>query len=267
MQDHSNICQDRLPVIPWRDPALARLPGIKPLAPGEWLVIDEVFDRQMAYRDHLIATRREAVFGEMPQSLSAAEELLRRICAELQAVPGYEVTAGLVTRPDGVAVAPDSDHPLLIAGRLVQEDLCILQRKGAEHVLTAGLLCFPSSWTLSEKLGRPLVSIHRPVERYGDDVARRVQRLFDLMQPDRPLWRANTLVYADPELHQPRPETAPRRLHGPGPRWLRSERQCLVKLPETGAVVFSIHNWVVPFERLDPQDLAALPAHLVEDAL
>ena len=77
-------------------------------------------------------------------------------------------------------------------------------------------------------------------------MARRVQRLFDGVREGRPLWRFNALWYDDPTLFQPRPENAPRaaidRSKAP---YFRSERQSLVRLPQTGAVVFSIHTYVV----------------------
>ena len=100
----------------------------------------------------------------------------------------------------------DPDQPLLTLGRLFQEDFCILEQTGPEHALTAAILCFPASWTLSQKLGRPMTEIHIPVESYTPDIARRVQRLFDAIRPDQPLWRANSLIYDDPTLHQPRLE-------------------------------------------------------------
>jgi len=73
-----------------------------------------------------------------------------------------------------------------------------------------------------------------------------VQRLFNGVQPGRPLWRFNALWYDDPTLHQPRSIHA-RRDHpkdGKGD-FLRSERQCILRLPQTNAVVFSIHTHVL----------------------
>ncbi len=70
-------------------------------------------------------------------------------------------------RPDGVAVPLDGP-PLMVAGRLVEPDLVILERAEGtdEHVLIGAILCFPSSWTLTQKLGRPLMAIHAPVASY-----------------------------------------------------------------------------------------------------
>ena len=128
------------------------------------------------------------------------------------------------------------------------------------HVLTGAILCFPASWTLAEKLGRGLPGIHGPVAGYAGDLAVRVQRLFDAIRPEAPLWRANALTYADPALHQPRREgqTKPR-TRGPD-GYVRSERQCLLRLPVSRAVVFSIHTYVVRADTLSPEDLAQLRA-------
>lgn len=178
---------------------------------------------------------------------AAAEELLGLVLAHLDGVPGYAREAGVVRRPDGVAV-PTGGPPLVVAGRLVQEDLLVLEKPAgeAEHRLTAAVVCFPSNWTLAEKLGMPLGRIHRPVPAYDDAVATRVQRLFDAVRPEAPLMRANLIPCAGPELHNPRPEFAP---HGPGPgevRFVRVERQTVLRLPATGAAAFSIHVYQVP---------------------
>jgi hypothetical protein len=143
--------------------------------------------------------------------------------------------------------------------RLVQQDLCVLDKRGAEHVLTAAVLCFPASWTLAEKLGRGLGAIHIPVEEYGAEMARRVQRVFDHLRVGAPVWRQNALVYSDPTLHQPRREQAPR-VDRVGGGYLRSERQALLRLPETRAVVFSIHTYVVALANLTPEQRAGLGA-------
>ena len=255
------ILQSRLPFAPWLDPRNRRLPGIQPLDPADWLMCDDAFAAQMAERDRLIAEMPEAVHALLPEAEGAARELLDRVLAEL-AMPGYVRTPGAVTRPDGVRVPVEAERPLLTLGRLVQEDFCLMQRgeggQGAEHVLTGAILCFPAGWTLAEKLGRPLIGIHRPVPEYEADLAARVQRLFDAIRPERPLWRANVLVYAEPTLFAPRIEGDPRpQPHGHGD-FVRSERQCLVRLPETGAVVFSIHTVVVALESLTRAEAAAL---------
>jgi hypothetical protein len=149
--------------------------------------------------------------------------------------------------PDGHIVLLDEHAPLAVLGRIVQEDICILQKRGDEHVLTAAVLCFPAYWMLSEKAGRPLTHIHGTVPEYDADIARRVQRLFDGVQVGRPLWRSNRIWRDDPELFQPLSVTAKRRA-APEPqtaRFVRVERQCILRLPVSGAVVFTIHTYMV----------------------
>lgn len=260
------ICQDSLPFAPWLHQAARRLPGIQPLALEDWLVHDEVFAEQMALRDRLLSDRRSDVFAVEDRALPAAEELLALILSRLG--DGYTRQGQAVTRPDGVTIDLKADHPLVTAARLVQEDLCLLQQpEGAqEHVLTGAVLCFPASWTLAEKIGRPLTAIHTPVPPYTQQMAARVQRLFDAIRPDRPLWRANALFYHDPTLYQPRREKDPRPWPTGEAAYMRSERQSLLRLPGTQAVVFSIHTWVVPWERLTQEQRDGLDTHRVETA-
>lgn len=254
---HDAVFQSRLPFLPWMDPRTARLPGVLPVEGEDWLRVDDAFAGQMALRDRLIAERPGQVHGLLPEGRAAAEELYHKVLGRLRATPGYRVGAADVRRPDGVAVVLDPGAPLLTLGRLVQEDLCLLDQAGAEHRLTGAVLCFPASWTLSQKLGRALVSIHEPVPPYDAGLARRVQRLFDAIRPDQALWRMNFLTYDDPTLFQPRLE-GQRRPRPQGHFHVRCERQCLLRLPQTRAVVFAIHTYVVKADTLTEAERVAL---------
>ncbi len=247
---------------PWALPRGAALPGTAPAGADDWLRADDAFAGQMALRDRLIAERAGDVHALDARAVPAAREILEMALAVLAARPGYLVTPGRVARPDGVEVPLDRDAPLLTLGRLVQEDICLLQETGAGHVLTGAILCFPASWVLAEKMHRPLVGIHAPVSVYDDDVARRVQRLFDAIRPGRPLVRANCLMYDDASLFQPRSEGARRDRPDATAGFVRSERQCLLRLPDTGAVAFTIHTTVVRRAALSPGDRAALSDHV-----
>lgn len=226
------------------DQAARRLPGMAPLDPAGWLVVDDAFGAQMAERDRLIASRPEAVHALLPGARPAADELLGAVLAEIGRRADYSVSGTDAIRPDGTRVRLDRAAPLLTLGRLVAEDFCLIQPLDGAHVLTGAILCFPAGWTLSEKLGRPLAAVHTPVPAYDTELARRVDRLFDGLRPGRPIWRANALPYDDPTLFMPRPEANRQKYGGPGAPFIRSERQCLLRLPETGAVVFSIHTSV-----------------------
>ena len=222
------------------------LPGIQPLQRSDWLQIDEAYDQQIAERERLLSAARGAVVQMSEAARPASEELLDQVLEELGHRADFTVQGTWVRRPDDVWVEIDRGDPLGVLARLVQEDLCLLQKIGDEHVLTGAVLCFPASWSLEEKFMRPLIEIHAPVDSYDDNIARRVQRLFDGVKPDRPLWRFNLLRYVDPTLHQPRSKLARRNTDdGQDFKYFRSERQCVLRLPKTDAVVFSIHTYVL----------------------
>lgn len=237
----TEILQTRLPYDP---EAPHVLPGVAPLATADWLQVDEAFAGQMAERARLLSEHRAEVLAVTEGAGAAAAELLRFVLGWLQEHgQGYTVSAQDVQRPDGVVVPIDRADPMGTLGHLVQEDLCLMERRGVEHVLTAAVLCFPASWHLADKIGRPLTTIHVPVRVYDESLARRVQRLFDGVQEGRPLWRFNALRYANATLHQPRSRVQPS-AHADYP-YLRSERQCVLRLPQTRACVFSIHTYVL----------------------
>ncbi len=253
------VLQDHLPSAPWMSEATRRLPGLQPLEGyHDWLPHDEAFAGQMTVREHLLTQRRDEVIAAVPGSKEAVRELYEEVLYFLGGREAYGWCEEGCIRPDGVLVRLDDSDPLGTLARLVQQDFCVLEKpEGAEeHILTAAVLCFPASWTLAEKIGRPLSEIHGPVVEYDGGMARRVQRVFDNLRGDTPVWRQNALIYDDPALFQPRRMEAPRVRQGG--EYLRSERQVLLRLLETQAVVFSIHTYVVPMDRLTPVQRAGL---------
>ena len=221
---------------------LKDLPGIAPCDANDWLRVDDAYAAQMAYREALFDLSPEAVLWQDPAALPAAQEVLEEALKLLPAM-GFETSGDQVRRPDGRVVGLDHSRPLKTLGHLVQEDICILEKRGDEHVLTGAALCFPANWRLAEKALRPLTAIHDPVPEYDAAIARRVQRLFDGVKVGRPLWRFNRLAYVDADLHQPY-----RKSNRGVARFIRSERQCILRLPRTQAVVFTIHTFVVERE-------------------
>ena len=224
--------------------------GLSRCAPEAWLWPDDQRDAELAERDRLLAEQHDEVFGARPGTEAAGAEVLALVTEWLSE-----------QRPD-LAVAPvrDDVHPLEAAGRLVQEDLCLMvERDGAPH-LDAGCLCFPSHWRLLDKLGRPAREVHGPVPRYDAELAERVDRYLTRLRPDVIGLRRNWTVHDSPALHSPvrppmdRPVTA---ADVPSALWLRSERQTLRRLPETGAVLFTIRVQQAPFGVLAEQPDAA----------
>lgn len=253
----TKILQASLPIKPWMSEPTRRLPGIQPLAITDWLIRDDVYDAQMAYRDQLLQSKTDKVYVFDEQAKSASQELFAVIQSNLDG--DYTVEMDNIMRPDGVTIALSEDS-LMDAARLVQEDLLIMQEIAGEYVLTAGVLCFPASWSLRCKFMCSLDIIHKPVDPYDDNIGNRVNRMFAAMRPEQPLWRANYLLYRDADLHQPHKKNESNSIADR--RFVRVERQTLRKLPETKAVVFGIHTYVVPIEMLTESERSSLIQHV-----
>lgn len=237
------------------------LPGIAPLDMADWLWVLDSYAGQMRLRETLIAEARDRVIAVRPEAAEALAELYALVLDHLAGQAGYVRAGEAMTCPDGRIVTLDPNDPLATLGRLVQEDLIVMQKpEGAEeHVMTAAVLCFPANWTLAEKIGRPMLRIHKPVDFvYVAEVAKRVQRLLDGVRPGRPLWRANFHAADVPRLHFPQREREKDKSQRGGD-YYRSERQCLVRLPDTGAVVFSIHTILLAKAGMSPALQAAVP--------
>jgi hypothetical protein len=254
----------RLTLRPWAQTRTAHPPGISPLDPAEWLLRNETYAAQMALRDDLAVAKHDAVIACLPEgeAAAAAAELLSMVVDHVVAHHDARRNGDAIIRADGVRVELPGP-PMDAVCRLAQEDLLILARPEgqAEHVLVAGTLCFPSNWMLREKIGKALLRIHLPVREYDGALASRVQRLHDGVAAGRPLRRANWNFAPGATLHTPNHEAEKleRRRTRAAPTdwrdaWIRVERQTLLRLPVSGAVVFGIHTMVAPLTGCTDED-------------
>lgn len=235
--------------------------GLIACPPEALIELDEHYPAEMVERRRLLDERRADVFAALPEAAPAGTELLERLATLLVARhPEWFARDGVMlhnhlTGETWNLAAPDRD-PLEIAGRLVQEDLCLLLPGPDGPVLAAAVLCFPSRWRLSEKIGRPLAAIHDPVPFYGERLARPVDRLLGALRPGRLVERYNWSIVDDPALFQPaghgRQAHDPRITAGNAGEtlFLRVERQTLSLLPASGAVLFGIRIHRHPLARI-----------------
>ncbi|PWR22415.1 DUF3445 domain-containing protein [Zavarzinia compransoris] len=253
--------------------------GLAGLDLGDWIQIDGHYAAEMAEKQRLLTDRHEAVFGALPGSEAMGAEVLALLVGHLPRRYGERFTVegddeAMIERETGrrVALRDLGLHPLDRAGRLVQEDLCLMASaaEGEPYRLVAASLCFPSRWALADKLGRPLSAIHGPVPAYEDKLAGAMDRFFALLKADRPVWRTNWSIHDDPALFQPsahgnRPLDPPLSAGDAGGRmFLRSERQTLRRLPVTGAILFTIRTYQC---RLDAVAAEPARAAILADAL
>ena len=134
-------------------------------------------------------------------------------------------------------------------GESLEPDFLLLKPDEAGAMkLLAGCVCFPSSWSLGEKIGRPLDFIHSVVPGLNEQLGQPIAQFLRRMTPDIAWLRANWGLSRSAELNQ-HPKRALPRLDASvklDEVWLRVEHQALVALPRTGGVLFGIRVVVHP---------------------
>jgi len=221
--------------------------GTRAIGAGHGFLPDEDEERDLALKAELLANRHDEVFAafDTPAVVAASR-----------------ATLALVEAVSDKRAGDSTLHPLDAAGRLVQEDLCLLILRDGDAFLDAASLCFPSYWRLSDKLGCPIDAVHGPVPRYDSQLGRRVSGFIQRLKPGRPVWRRNWSIHDDPSYFLPGSTAHPVK-HGE--LYLRSERQTLRRLPETDAVLFTIRTQQVPLSDVEQRpDLAGRMAAVIE---
>lgn len=227
--------------------------GLSLLAPSEWIETDDELAFQLGEKQRLDRLHSDQVFAEEPESRPAQEECLALLVDDLRA--HHAATHHFDGDHVEVAgrrfdLADAAVPPLKRAAHMVQEDLLVLDRKETGWHLVAASLSFPSSWSLTEKIGRPMEDIHQPVPGFGGGSrnAGMINRIFDRLPVTAPVKRMNWSINNTPALYLPGNRIG----KDPGLRLedvhVRVERQTLRKLARTGSIVFSIRIHV---DRLD----------------
>lgn len=238
--------------------------GARRLDPSTWIEFGPDADAQLAEKRRLLAAHHDEIVAVLDGAPGPGRDAVRTACAELlDAVLSHlaeTAPAGVppARRPDPQALAAGADlHPIDLAARLIPEDLC-LHLPGADGVLrlVAASVAFPSGWSVREKLGLPIGSIHDPVPAYEQQIGRAVDRVIESLTAERGLWRLNGSLHGHAELFQPAfpDHAAPVRV--PHDVVLRVERQTLRRLPRTGAVVFTIRTYVDPLTSIEGDPVA-----------
>lgn len=225
--------------------------GARPLDLADWLLIDEHRASELAAKATLLDERHADVVATRDEGLAGSRELLALVIDHLKTHAADRFDFGAATVRDlerNVTVDLAALHPIDAAGRLVQEDVTIMSRDGiGEWRLNAASVCFPSRWSLAEKIGADLTQIHEPVPFYEERIGAAVQQFFDRLTPERPVWRMNWTLLNDASLFQPvgRPWTTGDGSFGDD-LFFRVERQTLRALPVSGAIAFTIRTTVRP---------------------
>jgi hypothetical protein len=193
---------------------------------------------------------RNAVFDAHPESV--------------QLTPEAAVPAGELAAMFGVGGGIEG------AARAAWEDMCLLTRRDGEpaYRLVGAAVAFPTDWRIADKLGRPMIALHTPIHGYAEQLASPVDQFMAKLKTGRIYGRCNWFVSPTPELRwmaegPPEEQFAHVTPDNAGETlFVRSERQTLSKLPETGAIVFTIGIYRAPLGSLSPENIARMAESL-----
>lgn len=256
-----------------------------PTPVGQWgasvLDVDVEYEAELVERRRILAEdpSRHAV---LPHMRPAAWDTVLTLMRELAAAYPDRMT---LTRLDGrrwrwdnrildqsleLTYGDDAtlpDEPLAYIASQVQEDIVLLDQRADQLWGDAGVVTFAADWSFGFDVGMSFLEIHGPVPRLREErIITRAHEFLKRLQPHQPYRRTNwTLTIGrrldvSTELY---PEWGPDReaiqlvdderfgalVH------LRVEVQHLIRLPESGAIMFLIRTYLLPLAQLATVDL------------
>jgi len=249
--------------------------ALVPLDPKDWIEPDEYLVSDLAEKERLLAERHPEVFIALPEAMPGSKEVLELLVEHLPThFPDLYGRQGdwFYHRASQRTwdLARSTLHPLDLAGRLVQEDLCLMQVEpdSGHYRLVGASVCFPTRWRLADKIGATVGLIHAPVPSYEAQLSSTMDRFFTRLKTERPVWRMNWSIVDYAALFLPKGHGRKEHDHAITPNnagdklWVRMERQTLCRLPRSQDVLFTIRIYVHPLHALAarPERAAALAA-------
>lgn len=266
---------------------------------GQWgaavVDIDGEYAAELAERADILARdpgRAEVLPHMRPAAWDAAMTLMRELATAYPTTMTLERlgdgrwrwTNGLLGLTQELVYGDDStlpEEPLRWIAGQAQEDIVLLDQRDQLYG-DAGVVTFAADWSFGFDVGMSFLEIHGPVPRLREEgVITRAHEFLKRLQPHQPYRRTNwTLTIGrrldvSTELY---PEWGPDReriqrvddatfgrlVH------LRVEVQHLIRLPDSGAIMFLIRTYMLPLEQLATVDAwrrrtAEVLAELPED--
>ena len=249
------------------------------MEPAQWLAIGP--DHGSFLREKRARLRANSLpfYRTTPGSLPAQIELRDSIVAHLLAHHADVFTMAdgrLVDRMDGTAHALVNPgvEPLAVISQFLEEDLILLQQVDGQDLITAASNAYSSSGRIVSSVGRSIPWAHKFVPTLNDQLGPRIDRVLGNIKADAPVERFNWLLTPiasrlfpeDPHsanaaaVDNINAALADDPSHAGEILWIRVERQTLLRLPESGALAFSIYTYSDPLSSIagDGESLAAM---------
>ncbi|KFY46680.1 hypothetical protein V495_02313 [Pseudogymnoascus sp. VKM F-4514 (FW-929)] len=234
------------------------------------IVMDKNYLDRITLRRKAIAEYPSTVVGHLDGSRAAVEELYGFLFDALLPVRWPQMFQrsngqfnNLVTGHSLPISCPESSTEALNhIGSNLDEDFLVLlpSDDGDGYTLKAFATCFASGFDASEKLGLKLRDIHGPVPKYMNILNKSMDRYFSALEVGKFKRRLNWTVVTNDKLvtpfeithfHDGKHTSAD---HTGGVEventYQRTEMQSLFRLPQSGAIVFTIKTYMYPIQEV-----------------
>lgn len=226
--------------------------GLHSIPVKQWLHIDQDFPLFQQHKLASLQQHAEKVSAQLPGASRACDEFGEFLRDHLQTCWAEQFSLGTSAMshiPSGLSW-PTQPRSLWESSLWIQDDICLLEpdKEQNEYIMTAASLCSPSNWKLEDKIGKSIDWIHEPVPGYKEQLANRVNKLISGMGPVKPVMRFNwSLQHGNELCWRSDLETG----SSDDDYYWRVERQTLLKLPQSGAVVFAIRIFLHSFTQMN----------------
>jgi hypothetical protein len=200
--------------------------------------------RILEERRNLLRTRRSKHFALLPEAGSLLQEFEEMV----EATTGITVAEG------------ELSNKAICLGENLEPDFLLLLPDGKNVKLVAGVVCFPSSWSLEEKIGRPIQEIHAMVPGLNANLGNPIQNFLLKLKPGFSWNRRNWgLSCSGDRNHHPalglKPMDEKIELKDV---FFRVEEQSLVLMPKSGGIIFGIRLKIIPLSDFKSEETARL---------
>lgn len=220
----------------------------------EWISAADdlsLFNRHKRELKHMAAV---TCYAEIAGSENAQTEFHDFLLQHLLQNPdlGYRTEGTKLIQQKEDLVWDIEEKNLWPASLWVAEDICLLEPRDGDFIMTAASVCSPSNWFLEDKIGQTVDVIHAPVPGYEKALSQRVNRFLHGLRSGRVMLRYNWSIQRGNELclrEKGMPATNPIDSSDSDLYW-RVERQTFTRLSKSGAIAFSIRIFLHGFDSL-----------------
>jgi hypothetical protein len=256
--------------------------GIHNIPPEDWLLVENTYktytDLKWSYvsnpelRDHGVFMADDCIPASIEFYKRATQFMLDRYpqCFEVEGDKIINKIRGDWIPRDPYSAKDKKDLHVYLS-RFLEEDYIILypdqeRFNSDEYILKGGVFSFAAGFDPAERFQQPLTLIHGPVPEYKTKLRPQMNKFFDKLKPNVWVRRNNWSIQThnrvfvmdenkgteDEEIVSIDPET----LDFKREVFFRSERQILTRLPESGAIVFTIRTYLTPMSHIRDEGLS-----------